>query len=290
MEFYNFEFVCMTSPCSIQVYSGEYDNAKAAFEEIKKNSFYLEKKYNFYDEDSYLSKVINLRSSNEVKVDNKTSEILKSVKELSIKTNNIFDITMGTLNKSYKKDSKKEIEESLKELISKTGIDSWGINKKSLSFKYKETLIDLGGVIKEYAVDEAVKILKKHNIISAIVNFGGDLFVLGKKPNGEMFKVGIKNPKNTSENLLAVKLYNQGLTTSASYERNRIVEDEEFSHILTKSKRQKDIISSTVISSSTLKSGIYSTSFMISNNIDIPDEVNVVLIDTDLQIHHNLGE
>ncbi len=122
------------------------------------------------------------------------------------------------------------------------------------------------------------------------MNFGGDLFVLGKKHNGEMFKVGIENPKNTKENLLVVKLYNQGLSTSASYERNTIVEGEEFSHILTNTKRQKDIISSTVISSSTIKSGIYSTSFMISNNIDIPDEVNVVLIDKDLQIHHNLRE
>lgn len=37
---------------------------------------------------------------------------------------------MGTSNKSYKKDTKKEIEESLKEFISKTGIDTWDINKK----------------------------------------------------------------------------------------------------------------------------------------------------------------
>ena len=47
MEFYNFEFVCMTSPCCIQVYLGEYKNANKSFEEIKKNSFYLEKKIIF---------------------------------------------------------------------------------------------------------------------------------------------------------------------------------------------------------------------------------------------------
>ena len=53
--------------------------------------------------------------------------------------------------------------------------------------------LDFGGIAKGYAVDLAIKILKKHGITSALVNAGGDLKVMGgseKHPWG----VGIRKP------------------------------------------------------------------------------------------------
>ncbi len=287
-DFYEFDFVSMTTPCKVMLYKVNEKKALRCFKEIKQNTLVLERKYNFYDKKSYLSRTINNRDKNKIKIDQQSANILKIVRNLSIATNNLFDITTGTLKQCYKKDKIEDVKKSLEEFIPKTGIDVWDIKNRFLEFKYSDTILDLGGVIKEYAVDEAAKIAQEHGIKSALINFGGDIFCLGEKEGNIPFSIGIKNPLNPQENLVIVELKNQGLTTSANYERSFSIENEDFSHILTKTKQQKDIISSTVISNSTLKSGIYSTSFMIDTNIEIPDDLKVVLVDKDLKLHQNI--
>jgi len=135
----------------------------------------------------------------------------------------------------------------------------------------------LGGFVKEYAVDRAIKIVKRAKIDSALVNFGGDIFSFGRE-----FLIGIKNPKNLKENILTISLKNRALTTSASYERYTKIEKEIYSHIIHKTKIQNRILSATVISDSAIKSGVYSTSLMINPNLEI--KLEKILIDEELRI------
>jgi thiamine biosynthesis lipoprotein len=247
MENHNFEFISMTTPCKVQIYKESRSKALKCFEEIKKNTLYLEKKYNFYDSESFLSKKINNRSKNVIKVDFQTAEVLNQIRVLSKEVNNHFDITVGTLKECYKKDTLLEVTNSLALLNSKIGIDSWDIQNRILTFKYDETKIDLGGVIKEYAVDEAARIIKKYGISSAIINFGGDIYCIGKRDLYSLFSIGIKNPKDKSKNLFSINLENQALTTSANYERSFNVEDKKFSQIISKKNEDGNILSSTVV-------------------------------------------
>jgi len=288
MQNHNFEFLAMTTPCKVQIYKESKAKALHCFEEIKKNTLYLEKKYNFYDKTSFLSKKINHRNTNRIKVDTQTATILEQIRTLSQKVNNHFDITIGTLKECYTYQNIDDVNHSIEKLQGKYGIDSWDIQGRILTFKYDETKIDLGGVIKEYAVDEAVKIVKKHGILSAIINFGGDIFCVGKKDINSLFSIGIKNPKDKTHNLFSVNLENQALTTSANYERNITIEDKKFSHIISTQTKNDEILSATVISNSVLKSGIYSTSFMITSELDISEDIKVALIDNDLRLHQNI--
>jgi len=41
--------------------------------------------------------------------------------------------------------------------------------------------IDLGGIAKGYAADQIVKYLKSKDVESAIINLGGNVFILGEK-------------------------------------------------------------------------------------------------------------
>lgn len=105
--------------------------------------------------------------------------------------------------------------------------------------------------------------LKKAKITSALINFGGDIYALGCKPNGQPFSVGIKNPLNPKEYITHANISNQALTTSASYERNHTIEDKNYSHIISTDTLQNRILSATVISSSVVESGVFSTALMI---------------------------
>ncbi|MCH9812631.1 MAG: FAD:protein FMN transferase [Epsilonproteobacteria bacterium] len=288
MELFDFTFKAMTTSCKVKLYAKDQKKAEHCFLEIQRHTLLLEKKYNFHDSKSYLNREINNRKRNRVTIDAQTFSIIKEVRALSEATQGVFDITMGTLKDCYDHSSVKKIEACLAKRSVHVGLETWFLKDKKLHFKDLRTKFDLGGVIKEYAVDEAVKIAQTHGIKTALINFGGDMYGYGKKPDGDPFFVAIKNPKTPEEHIAIVPVDNQALTTSAHYERYKEVEGENFSHIFSQESMRKEIISSSVLSDTTIRSGVYSTALMLTNRIEIPKDLGVLLIDQEMRIHQNL--
>ena len=259
----------MTSPCELHIYCNNDMKSRSIAKRVLVMAKELEHKYNFYNPNSYLS-ALNQRKSNAL--DAQTKDLLTRAKLFYGKTDGIFDITMGTLTKSRKLPTVEEIESEMKRLRPFVGVEHFKIKKNRLLFDNPYTLIDLGGFVKEFAVDQAVKILKKEKIASALVNFGGDIYALGRKPNGQAFSIGIKNPLNPNEYITHAKISNQALTTSASYERNHKIEDRDYSHIISMDELQNRVLSATVISPSVVESGVYSTALMIEPTLNCPFE------------------
>jgi len=255
----------MTSPCELQLYCNDVLKSRAIAKKIMLMAKELENKYNFYNPNSYLSQ-LNQRKIDVLDV--QTKDLLARAKLFYNKTNGVFDITMGTLTQSRKLESIGRIEKEMQRLQPFVGVEHFNIKKNKLIFDNPHTLIDLGGFVKEFTVDQAVKILKKEKIASALLNFGGDIYALGLKPNGEKFTIGIKNPLNSSEHLTSIKLKNQALTTSASYERNHEVEGKNFSHIISTTGLQNKVLSATVVASSVLEAGVFSTALMIEPELE----------------------
>ena len=266
-----YHFEAMTTPCELVMFSKDKTSSDSVAKLILQETKRLEKKYNFFDPLSYLSQ-INQRKV--LELDDETKWILKSCISYYNKTNKIFDITVGTIKDIYKNsksldevDTKKE---SLKEFL---GCEHIKITKSKISFTNPYTKIDLGGYVKEYAVDRAVKILKRKKIFSALINFGGDIYALGTKDKKEPFKIGIKDPKNPNIMATFVELENQAITTSASYERGYEIAGKRFSHILSGESYEQRYQSVSVISKSCVQSGIFSTAMMIDPDIKLNDKV-----------------
>ncbi len=260
----------MTTFCEVVIFDEFSSRSNKAAEDILKEAKRLEKKYNYFDSSSYLAA---LNSKKERVLDMETKNILKLAKDFYKKTDKIFDITVATFKDFYKNSKNlKELDKNIQSVKEYVGCEHFQIKKSKLYFDNPYTKLDLGGMIKEYAVDKAVKILKKHKIKSALVNFGGDIFALGKKPNGEKYSIGIKDPKEKNHFITFALLENEALATSASYERYLKVEDKKFSHIISATKQNQEILSVSIISSSCLKSGIYATSLMIKPTLNINDK------------------
>jgi thiamine biosynthesis lipoprotein len=156
----------MTSPCELQLYCNDEHKARAIAKKIMLMAKELEKKYNFYNPNSYLSK-LNQRKTDVLDV--QTKDLLTRAKLFHNKTNGIFDITMGTLTQSRKLESIEKIEEELKRLKPFLGVKHFKVKKDKLIFDNPHTLIDFGGFVKEFTVDQTIKILKKEKITSALV-------------------------------------------------------------------------------------------------------------------------
>ena len=58
--------------------------------------------------------------------------------------------------------------------------------------------IDLGGIAKGYTSGRVMEVMKRYGIESAVINLGGNAHVLGSKPDGSAWKVGIQDPNDTN--------------------------------------------------------------------------------------------
>ena len=283
----------MTTPCEIQLYAKGKDDAIRVARLIENNTRRLEKKYNFFSENSFLTR-LNTRTENHIEIDDETRDVLSLVRVLSEKTQGLFDITVGTLKQCSTLATVDEVESCRARLTPLIGPDSWEVKGNYIRFSNSEVKLDLGGVIKEYAVDQGGGIVRKENI-PALINFGGDIYVNDIKPDGSKFSVAIKNPNDTRQSIAILQLANQGLTTSAHYERSTLVEGKKYSHIIAKeadfnSPLKVNILSATVVSDSVLTSGIYSTSLMIKPTLEVADDISVVLVDEQLRLHQNISD
>ena len=85
--------------------------------------------------------------------------------------------------------------------------------------------IDLGGIVKGYADDRIAEIFAEYGVESGIINLGGSVRVVGTKPDGSLWKVGIQDPEDSSGYLGGIAASDISVVTSGGYE--RYFDDEE---------------------------------------------------------------
>lgn len=103
--------------------------------------------------------------------------------------------------------------------------------RRTLSFLEAGMAIDLGGIAKGYAVDNAIQILQNRGIVAAVVSAGGDSRVLGDR-GGRPWVIGIKHPRDSALQVVKIPLTDTALSTSGDYERFFIKDGVRYHHIL----------------------------------------------------------
>ncbi|WP_392340938.1 FAD:protein FMN transferase [Moritella marina] len=283
---YTHHFMAMTVPCEVTLITidAATNTAKIA-RDIEVNTKRLEDKFNFYSSTSMLTTLINQREGKRVMLDTETRDILTKVHDYSALTQGIFDITVGTVKALLPRSSLSR-EQIYQDAAPYMGLSAWEIEDDCLLLHFPLTQLDLGGVIKEVAVDQALAIASASSS-GVLINFGGDIRVAGQKADGDDFIVGVINPHDQAQALFALPLRNQALTTSAHYARRQQFADHESSHILASQDTHKQVISVTVVADTALQAGIMSTALTINPRLTVPEEIGFALVDEQLNVHQN---
>lgn len=88
--------------------------------------------------------------------------------------------------------------------------------------KCKGQALDLGGIAKGYTADRLIAIFLQYGCKAACTNLGGgDVAVLGKRPGGGPWRVGIRHPRREGCLMGAVMTENCAVVTSGDCERFR---------------------------------------------------------------------
>ena len=185
-----------------------------------------------YRADSELKKFCLSGYDNFIKLSEDLFTVLNFSQTLAMETNGAFDITCGNLVKLWREARNKNSLPNEKQIkIGKTtsGYQNLILDDKSKSAKLKlrNMQIDLGGIAKGYACEQAMRELKKNNIKSAMIQAGGDIVVSNPPPNEKGWKISI-----FESNSQPLVLDNCAISTSGDAEQYIEINGKRYSHIL----------------------------------------------------------
>ena len=103
--------------------------------------------------------------------------------------------------------------------------------EKDCVFMEKGMALDLGAVGKGFAGDRILSLYKENGINSAVIDLGGNVQVLGSKPDGSAWSVGLRNPFGTGTVSLSVKVTDKAVITSGGSERFFYADGKKYIHI-----------------------------------------------------------
>ena len=222
-------FRAMGSDCEFQLCFGGGSDSQFIFKCLQDELERLESKYSRFRKDSLLSQ-INL--GKEVNIDNETISLLEHAFNCFEQSEGLFDVTAGRLNSLWDfKKKKVPSQEEISYALSVTDFSKVSWNNGILSMPAGMN-VDFGGIVKEYAADTLAVLAKKFGVQYGLINLGGDIAIVGNKPDGIAWKVGITDPRDTETEIASIDIYSGGLATSGDYRRYFIYEGKRYSHIL----------------------------------------------------------
>lgn len=273
MYLYNFE--TFTTPCELHIEAHTQSEADNAAQTIFFHTKQFEHRYSYFSKTSEIY-AINHRETNTLNISDELTGILQMAIFYKRITQGVFDVALsGTLKASLKAPTFEEYTQQRKELLQFASLEHVTLVGNCLSFSNDFTKIDLGGIVKEYAVDQAVLQLQSLGIPSALINYGGDIFAYGSC-HDLPWKIGIEDPVSSDMNLIEVELHDQSLCTSGHSKRYTTIEDQNITHIVGASQNIQQYTQVSIIAPTTLDAGIWSTALLINPDLKLPPHLQLI--------------
>ena len=191
-----------------------------------------------YKETSELMQLCAKSGRAPVKVSGDLFTVVERSLEVSKLSDGAFDVTVGPVVRLWRlsrRTAKLPDPEKRKDALSRVGWEKVKLDEKTRTVQLLEPRmqLDLGGIAKGYAADEALNVLNSHGIKSALVAAGGDIRVGDAPPGSEGWRVAIaplkQGQKKATEELL---LKNGAVSTSGDAEQYVEIEGKRYSHIV----------------------------------------------------------
>ena len=230
-----------------------------------------------YNPESELSK-INAKSGREsLKAHEITFNAIFQAKKAHELTGGIFNPLIGAVTKLWKinrADNKIPTKTELDNAIKLSDIENLELSNENneIFLKSEGSVIDLGGIAKGFASQKIAEYLLENKINSALINLGGNVYVIGKNQHNKNWnkdwKIGIQNPLSPRGNAaIVLSVRDCAVVTSGNYERYKTINGKKYSHFfnpLTGESVNSNLLSVTVISPDGSLADALATAFMIS--------------------------
>ncbi|MEJ2598637.1 MAG: FAD:protein FMN transferase [Anaerolineales bacterium] len=219
--------------------------------------------------------------------------MLEQAKHFSEISNGAFDITVLPALEALQNGH--PITQAHLDLIDYRNVE---IQAQQIKFRIPGMRITLDGIAKGRVVDGGVAALKNLGYENILVEAGGDLLANGAHPDGNLWKIGVVNPRPTtgSQWLTAFRVNDRAVATSGDY-MHTFTSDYRLNHIIDPRTglSPAELSSTTVIASSVAQADALATTLMVLGVADgmslvrrLPG-VEALVATKDLRIYRSAG-
>lgn len=164
--------------------------------------------------------------------------VLRRSQQLAEASDGAFDVTVGPLTKMWRSARRSKAfppADRMAEARAAVGFRNLVLDPSSQSAELTKPhmRLDLGGIAMGYAADEALAVVKRHGIASALIDASGDIVCSAAPPGEKGWKIGIA-PLTESKGPPSRYLWlvDRALTTSGDAFQHVEIEGKRYSHIV----------------------------------------------------------
>ncbi len=169
----------------------------------------------------------------------------------------------GFLGQAYRVPSEAEILTALPLVnYSLVQIDN---SRQSIYLPEKKMALELGGIAKGYIIDRALDILTAAGVEHAFINAGGDIGLLGSKPGGSPWQIGVRHPREENKIIAVLPVTHGAVVTSGDYQRAFVEEGTKYHHLLNSKSGMpaRELVSVTIYAATALEADALSTTVFL---------------------------
>jgi thiamine biosynthesis lipoprotein len=160
-------------------------------------------------------------SSQGAEVAPETAAVIALGLQVATASSGAFDMSLGRLKGLWGIETEAPRVPALTEIrqaLAGAGPDGLRLDGLRVEKTSSTLAVDLGAIAKGYAVDRAAELLRNAGIVSASINAGGDIRLIGDR-NGRPWRIGIQHPREADRQLATMELVDVAVVTSGDYER-----------------------------------------------------------------------
>lgn len=239
-------FDTASSVTGYELYEEDFEANTAEISQLLREYHQLYDIYNSYDGINNIRTVNMNAGIAPVKVDKRVIDLIEYAEDIYALTNEKTDITMGTVLKIWHEYREEGTSDPLSARLPSNGeltaaaahhgFDRIVIDKENSTvfITDSEMSLDLGAVAKGYATEQIARHLEEKGVTGYALNIGGNIRVVGDKPDGSKWTAAVTDPNGNTEQpyLMNIRIESKAFVTSGSYIRYYTVNGKRYHHII----------------------------------------------------------
>ncbi len=292
----------MGTVITIQV---EHAHPETILDEVVRQLKSYEHRFSANSADSELMKINRAAGKMAVAVDPELYRLIKIGTEASTGNQDNLNIAIGPLVQTWRigfSDARVPTQAEINEALQKSDPTAIELDdtQRAVFLRQPGMKIDLGSLAKGYFADLIAAYLRQQRVTSALINLGGNVYVLGpnpRTPTGD-WRIGVQDPGRPRGNhRLVLRLQDKSVVTSGIYERHLIRNGHDYHHILDRHTGypiETDVASLTIVSDRSLDGELWTTRLfglpqnVVMAKIAVVDGIEGIVISKSGQIRSTL--
>lgn len=228
-------FVAMGSPCRVWM-PGAPARAASIAEAVARWVAQFEARYSRFLPTSLVSRINAAAGREWVAIDPETERLLALCQEMHFFTRGTFDPTALPLLRLWDWKANPPVVPDDAAIEAARRLVAWRKVQRApgkVFLPEPGMALDLGGMGKEYAVDQVTQLLGEMGLVAGLVDFGADVRVFGPPPPGKpAWHIGLEDPARPGQCWTGVAVNGQAVATSGDYRRHFVIDGHRYGHIV----------------------------------------------------------